>query len=152
MNGINFLFFVLSLTFTRAEAFPADIGFLAGSTGPVRLNGVKAKNGDPLTVGSRIVTGEKGKVQILLGDGIVALVGYNSRIQLEHGTRDTAQFELLSGSLRLLVSEAGGVHRSAVVRSGDAFATVSGGEGHFQCDSACEQKVDETRKLKRISK
>jgi hypothetical protein len=134
---------------TTAEG---DIGFVAQVSGDVKIDGLPIKSGAKLKIGSNIQTGVDGKLQLFIGQGIVAAVGFDSKVKVEKFEKksvskiptESAQVELARGSLRCLVNQSSGVVRIATVRSGDAFGVVKDGEAHFLCNEACAQKYEES--------
>jgi ribosomal protein L24E len=128
-----------------------EIGRLAQVKGDVWLDGVKAKSGTFISKNSEIVTGQKGSTMVLIGEGMVAAVGYNSNIVIENLDNpltkikksnfviknEMADINLKSGSVRMLVRKDNNTVRLATVRSGNAFGIVKDGEAHFTCDAAC---------------
>lgn len=145
-------FLLVAFLSVASNAFAAvgEIGFLGGIVGEVKVNGTPAKSGDQLKIGAKIETGNDGKVQVLLGTGMVATIGYGSTAFIEKFESkrtqnipfETAQLGLHKGSLRFLVSSSGGVVRLGTVHSGDAFGIVKNGESHFKCNEACAKKFE----------
>lgn len=130
------------------------VGALAQVKGSVWLNGFPAKTGAAITPDSEIVTGPDGTVMVLIGEGMVAAIGYNTLAQVESFEKpvtkirksksviknELAQVNLRMGSLRMLVRKDSDTVRLATVRAGDAFGIVKDGEALFTCDLECAKK------------
>jgi hypothetical protein len=151
MNIISLTFSTLFLVSNSAEASAQKIkptakviplsATLSDVVGDVQLNGMPAKNGDVIKIGSKLKTGEAGKVKALLGSGTVSVIGYNTQVVLEKNEIDSNKIEtillaLQKGSVRYLVSEKGN-SKIAMVRAGDAIGSTRGGEALFNCEGDC---------------
>lgn len=157
MKLISQLLICLSLFITfNSEAKTSaktqyQIGALAKVQGAVLINGRPAKSGDAIFANSSVVTDGESTVTVLLGEGMVALLGYNSVLELEKFSNaptkiknskstiknELAQFNLRLGSVRMLVRKDNDTVRLATVRAGDSFGIVKDGEAHFNCDVKC---------------
>jgi hypothetical protein len=150
MKKMSFIIGVLLLISNTAIARSKKLTQALSATlldvvGDVQLDGVAAKNGDALKIGSKLSTGEKGQVKALLGSGTVSMIGYNTTVVLEKNEIDSKKIEtmllaLKKGSLRYLVSDKGN-SKLAMVRSGDAIGSTRGGEALFSCDGDCSDYV-----------
>lgn len=147
-----------------------QVGFLANVSGDVKVDNKPVKSGDVVRLNAKIQTGDQGKLQVLIGDGMVALLGHNTTVNVEkyevlgpqksknlknkeqknpQSATEFAQFELQRGSLRLLVKQDEKNPRQGKVRSGKDFAVVKHGEAYFTCDQACEKKSSAVLSIKK---
>ena len=115
----------------------------AGFVAAVRPEAHLERSGQHLDVGvgmsvfagDRLVTGDKGRIKILLSDDAVVALGANSQVELSAHLFDPAQgvrktrLQLLGGAIRALVQKVvAGEETSFEVRSGTAVAGVRGTE------------------------
>jgi hypothetical protein len=138
----------------------ASVGFLSQVKGDVFVNGKPASSGEKINLNSEISTGKNGQLKLLVGDGTVASVGYNTVLQVEKYSltqnkkkianktihNETVQFGLLKGSVRVMLNKDEHIVRLATVHAGDAFGVLQEGEAHFMCDSTCAAKIEALKK------
>lgn len=123
------------------------VGFVAAVRGEAEVVrgevSLPARIGLALQQGDRLVTGERGRLKLLLSDDSVVALGSHSQVELGRHLFDpaakarTTRLQLLGGSLRALVQKVvGDTAADFEVRSGTAVAGVRGTEFALLADPA----------------
>ncbi len=138
----------LSWVWLAGAAWAAKpVGFVAAVRGEAEVvrgeNALQARIGLALEQGDRLVTGEGGRLKVLLSDDSVVALGSHSKVELGRHLFDPAaksratRLELLGGSLRALVQQVvGDTAADFEVHSGTAVAGVRGTEFALLADAA----------------
>ncbi|MBN2496890.1 MAG: FecR domain-containing protein [Deltaproteobacteria bacterium] len=123
---------------SQAQAADMPAGFVALSRAPARIERagerLPAEIGAAVRVGDVLVTGEKGRLKVLLSDDSVIALGSRSRLEIsahlfEPSKRRSTRLTLLDGKVRALVHRAvAGDKADFELRSGTAIAGVRGTE------------------------